>query len=115
MGYLWVHVDGGMLTIGLNEEGLEEFSEINNVDLPTEGTVIAQDEVCGEIDTDQGPLNLYCPVEGEVIEINETVVNNPQIIIDDCLADGWLFKVEVPQGEPIDIASISSAAEDNEE
>lgn len=111
MGYLWVAVDGDIVTIGINDDGLDEFAEIEGVELPVEGTVVDPDEVCGELDTDQGPLNLYCPVDGKVVEVNEAVNNNPSLIIDDNTGDGWLFRVEA---ENIDQLDPSKWSEDED-
>ncbi len=108
MGYEWIQVEDGVLTIGINDAGLDEFSEITKIDLPTDSDEIEADEVCGEIETDQGPLNLYCPVSGKVVEINEAVLENPSLIMEDCYGDGWLFKVEAKNPEDIDEVSRAS-------
>ena len=108
MGYELIMVDDGIATIGINETGLEEFTEASAANLPTEGEEVIPDEVCGEIDTDQGPLNLYCPVEGNVIEVNEAVIENPSLIMEDCYGDGWLFKVEPKSSSDLDELSSAS-------
>ena len=115
MGYEWVQIDGGILTIGLTEEGLEEFDSISHVDLPDEQSQLAPDEVCGELDTDQGPVNLYCPVDGRVIEINEAVIQRPTLIQGDCFGDGWLFKVEAENPDQIDGLTIAATDEGDPE
>ncbi len=102
MGYEWVMAEDGVVTIGINEAGLDEFSEVNAVNLPSEDEEVAPDEVCGELDTDQGPMNLYCPVEGTVVEVNEAVIEDPSIILEDCFGDGWLFKVEAKKSSDVD-------------
>lgn len=102
MGYEWVMNEDGVLVVGINDAGLEEFTEVNSVNLPTENEEIVPDEVCGELDTDQGPMNLYCPIEGHVVEINEAVIENPSLIMEDCFGDGWLFKVEPKNASDMD-------------
>jgi glycine cleavage system H protein len=113
MGYMWIQIEDGVLTFGINESGLDEFTEINSVDLPTENDPVEPDEVCGELETDQGPLNLYCPVEGKVVEINEAVVEKPTLIQEDCYGDGWLFKVEANNAD--DIAELSQASTNDQD
>ncbi len=108
MGYEWISVEDGVITIGINEAGLDEFAEVNALNLPAESEEVIPDEVCGELDTDQGPMNLYCPVEGQVVEVNEAVIEKPQLILDDCYGDGWLFKVEPKNTE--DLESLTSAS-----
>lgn len=102
MGYLWVRSEDDALLIGINEEGLEEFSEILSVNLPAESEEVSPDEVCGEVETDQGPLNLYSPISGRVLEINEAVTENPALIQEDPLGDGWLLKIDPEKVSDLD-------------
>ena len=112
MGYEWLQLEDHTLTIGISEEGLSELSEITAVKLPAEAEDIAPDEICGEIETDEGVLNLYCPVEGKVVEINAAVVENPALILEDPYGDGWLFRVEPNNVEDLDELSQASSGED---
>ncbi|MCB0391364.1 MAG: glycine cleavage system protein H [Bdellovibrionales bacterium] len=102
MDYLWVAAEDNIVTVGINEEGLEGFDEVETANLPDENTEVATDEVCGDLETDQGPFNLYSPVDGIVIEVNEAVVQNPKIIIDDPLGDGWLYRIEANNADQIE-------------
>jgi len=102
VGYEWLSVRDGQLVIGINEEGLEEFTQILNIDLPKEGDSIFPDEVLGEIETEQGPMNLYCPFEGVVSEVNEAILENPDLIMEDPLGDGWILKVEPEHIDDLD-------------
>lgn len=108
MGYEWIQIEDGIVTVGINEAGLDEFTELSAVNLPGENEEVIPDEVCGELDTDQGPLNLYTPIEGHVIEINEAVIENPALIQEDCMGDGWLFKVEPKSAS--DLEELTSAS-----
>lgn len=93
MGYLWVQKEDNVYTIGINEDGLEEITEIESVDLPQENEEIEADVVIGSIETDDGPLDLYSPVSGKVIEVNSAVVEDPEEIQEDPY-DAWLVKIE---------------------
>ena len=112
MGYLWLQVEDDTVTIGLSEEGISELTDISAVKLPSEAEEVAPDEICGEIETDEGVLNLYCPVEGKVIEINPAVVENPSLIMEDPLGDGWLFRVEPNNADDLDELSQASSGEE---
>lgn len=114
MGYEWVMVEDGVATIGINEAGLDEFSEISSANLPAESEEVIPDEVCGELDTDQGPMNLYSPVEGHVVEVNEAVIENPSLIMEDNFGDGWLFRVEPKNASDLDELSSASTADRDE-
>lgn len=104
MGYMWLQVDGEHVTVGLTEEGLDEFESVLAVDLPSEDDEVMADEVCGSIETEDGPLDLYFPVDGKVIEVNSPVLENPSVIKDDPGGDGWLFKVEIYNPDDLSIA-----------
>jgi len=93
MGHLWYQKEDNVYTVGLNEDALDEIESISSVDLPPEGEVIESDVVLGSIETDNGPLDIYSPVSGNVVEINTTVTEDPSLIQDDPY-DAWLFKIE---------------------
>ena len=94
MGYMWVKEEDGTITIGINEEGLQDFDEISTVELPAEQEIVDADVVIGTIETDDGPLDIYSPVSGTVIEINQAVIDDPSLIIEDPLDEGWLVRIE---------------------
>ncbi len=94
MGYMWYKKEDGIVTIGINETALEDFEEILSIDLPPEGEKIESDTVLGTIETDDGPLDIYSPVDGVVTEINSQVIESPELIQDDPMEEGWLIKIE---------------------
>lgn len=112
MGYEWLQIDNDTVTIGISEEGINELSEVSSVNLPAENEEVNPDEICGEIDTEEGPMNLYCPVEGKVVEINAAVVDNPDLIFEDPYGDGWLFKVEANNHDDVE-ALITGEKDDD--
>ncbi len=104
MGHLWYQDVEGEIIIGISEEGIDQITDVQSVNLPDEGEIVVAEEVCGEIETNEGPLNIYSPVDGKVMEINEAVKENPQLIFEDSMGDGWLMKVDP-----------TSAADDDED
>lgn len=102
MGYEWIMNEDGIITVGINDEGLQELSDITSVKLPEVDEEVVTDEICGDIETDSGPMNLYSPVDGQVIEINEAVVEDPNLIVEDSYGDGWLFRVEAKNASDVD-------------
>ena len=97
MGYLWIQEEDGIVTIGINEEGLADFEEITSVDLPAEHDKVEADEVCGTVETDDGPLDIYSPVSGTVLEVNSAVIDDPTLIQKDPFEEGWLIRVEASE------------------
>lgn len=116
MGYEWIQAEeDGIISIGINEAGLDEFSEILSIGLPEEGEFVSPDGICGELETDQGPLNLYSPLKGRVVELNDAVIENPSLILEDCYGDGWLFKIEADRAEDIDRLARASSSDDEDD
>ncbi|HEY1080039.1 MAG TPA: glycine cleavage system protein H, partial [Bdellovibrio sp.] len=89
--------EDGVITIGINEDGLEDFEEITSVELPAEQEKIDADVVIGTLETDDGPLDIYSPVSGTVIEVNSQVIEEPSLIIEDPYEEGWLVRIEADE------------------
>lgn len=106
---LWMRIEDGIVFIGVKQEVLDDINELWGIDLPDEGAEVSPEEICGEIETDQGPINLYSPVEGEVIEVNTSVSGDPDILFDDSTGEGWLLKIE-----PSDASDLESFLEEEE-
>lgn len=113
MGYQWLQIEDETVTIGISEEGLSELTEITAINLPAENEEVNPDEICAEIETDEGPLNIYSPIEGRVVEINAAVIENPKLIFEDSYGDGWLFRVEA--ADPDDIDALTNGDDDDED
>jgi glycine cleavage system H protein len=92
--HMWYQEDDGIITIGINEEGLADITEITSLDLPPEQEKVEPDVAIGTIETDDGPLDIYSPVEGIVIEVNANVLDDPSVIQDDSYEEGWLLRIE---------------------
>lgn len=95
--YLWYKVQDGVITIGINEDGLEDITEINSVDLPQEQDEVDADTPIGSIESDDGQLEIFSPVKGTVIEVNADVLEDPEIILEDSYEEGWLLRIEAAE------------------
>ncbi len=91
--HLWVQKEDNVITVGLHEDALENFSSIESLELPPEGELVDKDSVVGNIETDDGTLELYSPVTGTVLEVNNLVIEDSSLIMEDPI-DSWLFKIE---------------------
>ena len=91
---LWAKVNQDIVTIGVLQEIFDDVNEVWGVDLPTEGSEVDPEEVCGEIETDDGPINIYSPIEGEVVDVNNAVKSDFDILFDDSNEEGWLIKIK---------------------
>lgn len=95
--HMWYRLEDGIITIGINEEGLADITEITSVDLPPEQEKVEEDVAIGVIETDDGPLNIYSPVAGTVIEVNSAVLEEPSVIQEDPFEEGWLLRIEATE------------------
>jgi glycine cleavage system H protein len=111
MGTMWLKIDDDSVIVGISEEGLEELTEITGLNLPAENEVVTADDLCGDIETDEGPLNLYSPVDGKVVEINSAVIENPDLIIEDSYGEGWLYRIEAKNADDLDDLDGASSGE----
>lgn len=92
--HMWYQEDDGIITIGINEEGLADITEITSLDIPPEQEKVEPDMPIGTIETDDGPLDIYSPVDGVVIEVNANVLEDPSLIQEDNYEEGWLLRIE---------------------
>lgn len=115
--HMWYQEVDGIITIGINEEGLADITEINSVDLPQEQEKVEEDATIGTIETDDGPLDIYSPVSGTVIEVNNQIIDDPSVIQDDPYEEGWLLRIEADEdiSDDEDDEDYDEDDEDNED
>jgi glycine cleavage system H protein len=113
--HMWYQEADGIITIGINEEGLADITEITSIDLPPEQEKVEEDVAIGTIETDDGPLDIYSPVEGTVIEVNSQVSEDPSIIQDDPYEEGWLLRIEPSEELADDDDEDADEDEDDED
>jgi glycine cleavage system H protein len=90
----WVLVEGDVATIGITAYAAEKLGDVVFVDLPKIGTSTTYMKICGEIESTKSVGELYAPLDGEVVEINDVVVSAPETVNSDPFGEGWLIKVK---------------------
>lgn len=90
----WVLVEGDVATIGITSYAAEKLGDVVFVDLPKVGTSTTYMKICGEIESTKSVGELYAPLDGEVVEINDVVVSAPETVNSDPFGAGWLIKVK---------------------
>ena len=103
----WVHVDGGIGTIGITDHAQKQLGEIVYLELPEVGHVFNADEEFGTVESVKAVSELFIPAAGEVVGINKGAVAEPGIINDDPFGDGWLIRVKLSTDE--DVARLMNA------
>ncbi|GLZ39508.1 glycine cleavage system protein GcvH [Actinokineospora sp. NBRC 105648] len=95
----WVDLAEGTATVGVTKYAADALGDVVYVQLPEVGAKITAGEPCGEIESTKSVSDLYAPADGEVVEINEAVVDSPELVNTDPFGDGWLFRFRT-DGEP---------------
>ena len=96
----WIAVDGDVATVGITAYAAEKLGDVVYVDLPKQGSSVASGKVVGEIESTKSVGELFAPVDGEVVESNQAVVDDPTLVNSDPFGAGWLIKVrftELPE------------------
>lgn len=95
----WAHIadDGGakVATIGISAHAIEQLTDLVYMDLPAVGSAVSAGEAFGEVESVKATSDLYSPVDGEVIEVNETLPDNLDILSSDPYVQGWIMKVKL--------------------
>lgn len=118
MDHMWLNINDGIVTVGINDEAAEDLSDDIDLNLPEEDDIVMRGKICGYIESANGNINLYSPVSGTIIELNEAVTDNPDLIIEDPNDEGWLFKVEADdpsQLEKYTATGYTSSDDDDDE
>jgi len=98
----WILIEDGVGMIGVTDFAAGELGDIVFVELPDPGSEFSQGDTVGTIESVKAVADLYLPVSGEIVEINETVVDTPELVNSDPMDEGWLFKVKLSDTSEID-------------
>ena len=105
----WVLVEDRTATIGITEYAQQELGDIVYVELPEVGEKIVKDDPFGAVESVKAVSDIYAPVSGTVIEVNDTLPDSPETINDDAYGDGWMIRVEMSDAD--DLKDLMSAEE----
>ncbi|WP_144764518.1 glycine cleavage system protein GcvH [Curtobacterium sp. 9128] len=91
----WLLVEGDVVTVGITDHAAEQLGDVVYVELPAVGTATTAGDQLGEIESTKSVGELFAPIEGEVVEVNDAVVDAPDTINQDPFGAGWLVKIKV--------------------
>jgi glycine cleavage system H protein len=103
----WVSISSSIYTVGITDYAQAALGDIVYVQLPSVGQSITEGKVCGEVESTKSVSDIYAPVTGVILEVNESLSKTPETINSDPYGAGWLLKVEVSR----DPEGLLSAAE----
>jgi glycine cleavage system H protein len=103
----WIHVTDPTATIGITDHAQEALGDIVFVDLPAVGTTVKAELSFGTVESVKAVSELYAPASGEVIEINESLKDEPELVNTDPTGKGWLIKIRT--SNPADLKDLMNA------
>ena len=98
----WIRVEGDVAYVGITDYAQSELGEIVFVDINTEGETVGQNEVFGSVEAVKTVSDLNMPVTGEVLEVNETINDQPELVNNDPYGEGWMIKIQVANSAELD-------------
>ena len=98
----WVRADGAQATIGITSFAADELGDIVFVELPEPGSQVSQFGVFGVIESVKAVSDLYAPISGEVVAVNETLRDRPELVNTDPFGEGWIAKVALADEAELD-------------
>ncbi|MBI1912375.1 MAG: glycine cleavage system protein GcvH [Deltaproteobacteria bacterium] len=105
----WVKVEGNIATVGITDYAQDSLGDVVYVELPQEGGSVTKNEPFGVVESVKAVSDLYSPISGSVAEVNDAIIDSPEVINEDPYGDAWMIKVEV--GNPGDLSDLMSADE----
>ena len=103
----WVRVDGNVATVGITDYAQSELGDIVYVELPSVGDKTKQMEPFGTIEAVKAVSDLYAPLTGEVVEVNDALADSPDLVNKDPYGEGWMIRIEM--ADPSELEKLLSA------
>ncbi len=104
----WVRVEDGRATIGITSFAADELGDIVFIELPEVGASLKQFATFGVVESVKAVSDLYAPVSGEVVEVNEKLSDAPELLNSDPFGDGWIARVTL--SDPAEVDALMDAA-----
>ena len=101
--HLWVRIEGTRAVIGITDYAQEELGRITSIELPAAGFELEQDDSFGSIEARKTVADLYAPIGGVVIAVNEELQDAPELVSDDPYDGGWLVEVELADRDELNL------------
>ena len=111
----WVTVDGQEVTIGITDFAQSQLGDVVFLELPSTGRKLAERETFGVVESVKAASDLYAPVAGRIVAVNEKLASKPELINSDPYGEGWIMKVELAGNLPTDLMDEAAYRKATEE
>jgi glycine cleavage system H protein len=104
----WIRVDGDIATIGISDHAQAELGDVVDFNPPDVGDTLVKGDALGEVESVKAVSDVYVPLSGEVVEINESLDDAPENVNDDPYGEGWMVKLRISDASELDSLLSSS-------
>lgn len=112
----WVsQEDEGVVKVGITDHAQAQLGDLVFVELPEEGATFGQGDACSVVESVKAASDIYCPVSGEIVAVNETLIDAPETVNNDPYNDGWLFSVRLDDPDELENLMDAEAYKDHTE
>ena len=98
----WLRPEGDVVVVGITEHAAEALGDLVFVELPEPGTKVAKDDEIVVIESVKAASDILAPLDGEIVEVNEAIVEDPTLVNQDPLGEAWFFKMKVDDPSQLD-------------
>jgi len=98
----WLRAEGDTVTVGITEHAATQLGDVVFVELPEAGTTVAKDDEIVVIESVKAASDIMAPIDGEIVEVNEALADNPGLVNEDPLGEAWFFKVKASDPAQMD-------------
>ena len=105
----WIRVEGDVATIGITEYAAEALGELVYVELPQVGNSYTKGDAFAVVESSKSASDVYSPISGEVLEVNENLNSQPELVNNSSYEDGWIAKVKLNDASELDEAMDEAA------
>lgn len=98
----WLRVEDDLVVVGITEHAATQLGDVVFIELPEEGTTVTKDEEIVVIESVKAASDILAPLDGEIVEVNAALVDEPSKVNDDPIGDAWFFKMKVDDLSALD-------------
>jgi glycine cleavage system H protein len=91
----WLDINGGVATVGITQHAAEQLGDLVFVELPAIGRELSKGETVSTVESVKAASDVYCPLDGEIVEVNEAISNDPSLVNSDPQGAGWFFRMKL--------------------
>lgn len=98
----WLKIEGDVATVGITTHAAEQLGDLVFVELPEVGATFSKDGDAATVESVKAASDVYCPLDGEITEINQAIVDDPSLVNSDPQGAGWFFKLKLSNASDVD-------------